>query len=101
MGMAAPPLTALEGQQALANLRPSVSARIDLARARGKARSGSLLPSLMPSTLKTTNNIYVGNVGHAKDLKQLGQLGIVAVINCAPSVCKTPVKGYSKAGILR
>lgn len=43
--------------------------------------------------------IYVGNVGHAKDVAMLQRLNIGAVINCAPSVCKDPVKAFRKAKI--
>lgn len=93
------PLTALEGRKLLAEMRPSVSARIDLARARGKAAAGTQAPSRMPSAAEHGFSVFVGNVGHAKDLGVLKRLGIGAVLNCAPAVCKDPVKAYRAAGI--
>jgi hypothetical protein len=46
------------------------------------------------------DGIYVGSFEHAKSVEALQQLGITAVINCAPGVCDNPPKDkYVAAGI--
>jgi len=90
-------MTPLEGQVALAALRPTVDERRDLARARGK-EAQSLLPSLFPGT-EAGPAVFVGSGGHAKDIKLLTTLGITCVINLAPNVIKSPARSYAKAGI--
>jgi len=93
-----PQLTAAQGRVSLAKLRPTVDARIDLARARGKVAASTRAPSLMPAA-GAPFGIYVGNVGHAKSLGVLREHGIGAVLNCAPGVCKDPTRAYRAAGI--
>ena len=43
--------------------------------------------------------MFVGNGAHAADIKLLARLGITAVLNAAPSVCKDPEALYKKHGI--
>ena len=94
MAEARPQLTALEGRRRLAKLRPSIEARIDLARAQGRT-GGTRTPSRMPGTPP----VWVGSAAHAADVPTLQRLGIGAVLNCAPSVCRPPMGGYARAGI--
>ena len=93
--MAADQLTPLAGRLQLQKLRPSVSASVDLARARGRLPSGTGEPSRLPGELA----LFVGNGAHAADTKLLERLGISAVLNAAPSVCKDPEALYRKRGI--
>jgi len=76
-------------------MRPSVSARVDEARARGKLPSGTGEPSRFPGEPP----LFVGTGGHAGDVKLLVRLNIGAVLNCAPSVCKDPITLYKTAGL--
>ncbi|GMH53785.1 hypothetical protein TrLO_g5379 [Triparma laevis f. longispina] len=48
-------------------------------------------PSLMPFSDSITR-LFVGNGAQAMDVKTLKRLNIGAVLNCAPNVCKDPVK---------
>ena len=79
----------------LQNMRPAVSAAVDLARARGRMPSGPGNPSRMPGE----PSLFVGSGAHASSLTILKQLNISAVLNCAPSVCKDPVGLYKKHSI--
>ena len=88
-------LTPTEGRVQVQKLRPSVSSAHDLARARGMASSGGNLPSLFPGEPP----LYVGGSNHTA-VQILKKLGIRAVLNCAPSVCKDPVAEYKAAGIM-
>jgi hypothetical protein len=88
-------MTPTAGRVKLAQLRPEVSAAVDLARARGKLPSGPGEPSRMPGDLP----LFVGSGAHAADLKLLKRLEISAVLNCAPSVCRDPVAAYKAQGI--
>ena len=92
--MELPELTALEGRVRLAKLRPSIGARVDLARAQG--RTGS---TRMPSRMPGEPPVWVGSAAHAADVPMLKRLGIGAVLNCAPSVCRPPMSAYVQAGI--
>ena len=87
-------LTPTAGRLALQRLRPSVTASLDLARARGKT-SGTGEPSRFPGEPP----LWVGSGAHAADVKLLQRLGIKAVLNCAPSVCRDPVSLYRMNGI--
>lgn len=87
--------TPTAGVLKLQQIRPSVSAAIDLARARGKVASGTGLPDRMPGEPP----LFVGSGAHAADLKVLDKLGITAVLNCAPTVCKDPLAAYTQRGI--
>jgi hypothetical protein len=89
-----PQLAPLAARLRLAKMRPGVDARIDLARARSR-HDGSARPSRFPGEPP----IFVGSVGHAKDVEALVELGVGAVLNCAPSVCKDPRRKYEAAGI--
>lgn len=88
------PLTVEQGQLRIASLRPQLSERIDLANARGR-RGETDEPSRMPGEPA----VWVGSGKHAKDVKMLRRLGITAVLNLAPSVCKDPLCAYRRAGI--
>eukprot|EP00966_Prymnesium_polylepis_P150800 3483312-Prymnesium_polylepis.2 len=44
--------------------------------------------------------LYVGNGAHAAEIKLLQRLGIMAVLNAAPSVCKDPAAKFRANGIL-
>jgi hypothetical protein len=78
----------------LAALRPPVSSRLDLARARGgQTPQKSDEPSRFPCQ---RGAIFVGRGGHALDLGLLKRLCIGAVLNCAPNVCADPVSKYEK-----
>jgi hypothetical protein len=92
---AAPQLTPTAGRLKLQKMRPSISAFQDLARARGKAAAGTNVPDQMPGNPP----LFVGSGAHAADLKVIEKLGITAVLNCAPSVCKDPVTVYKHRGI--
>jgi len=81
------------GRVALAALRPHVSSRLDLARARGGIASTCDEPSRFPCQHGV---IFVGRGGHALDIPALQRLRIGAVLNCAPNVCADPVKQYEK-----
>lgn len=93
--MASAPLTPRSGRERLAALRPTVSAALDLARARGRAPAGPGAPSRLPGEPA----LFVGTGGHAADTRLLQQLEIGAVLNCAPSVCKDPAATYARLGI--
>ena len=54
-------------------------------------------PSLFPT--QSEENIYVGNGTSARAVSTLLTLGIGAVLNCAPSMCKDPVVKYRKHDI--
>ena len=88
-------MTPTAGRVRLQALRPQVSAALDLARARGRAPSGPGVPSRFPGEPP----LYVGSGAHATDFKVLKRLEIKAVVNCAPSVCKTPKDKYKQNGI--
>jgi hypothetical protein len=45
------------------------------------------------------DGVYVGSAKHATEVHALQQLGIKAVINCAPRACKDPEDAYAAAGI--
>lgn len=92
---AAAQLTPTAGRLRLQALRPSVSAALDLARARGRAPSGPGEPSRFPGEPP----LFVGSGAHAADLKTLGRLEISAVLNCAPAVCRDPVSEYAARNI--
>lgn len=97
--MSGSPLSAERGRIALAALRPKVSSRLDLLRAKGKLNpNGSKVdePSRFPCE---SGAIFVGRGGHALDLGLLRRLCIGAVLNCAPNVCTDPESKYEKAGI--
>lgn len=88
-------LTPVEGRVRLAALRPAVSGATDLARARGRLPSGPGTPSRMPGDPP----LFVGSSAHACDVDGLARLGITAVLNVAPSVCRDPVTKYISRGI--
>jgi hypothetical protein len=88
-------LTPTAGRVLLQGLRPSVSAAIDLARARGRVPSGTDEPSRMPGEPP----IFVGSGAHAANLGMFDRLGVRAVLNLAPSVCRDPVDDYKARGI--
>ena len=88
-------MTPTAGRVRLQALRPQVSAALDLARARGRAPSGPGVPSRFPGEPP----LYVGSGAHATEFKGLKRLDIKAVVNCAPSVCKTPKDKYKQNGI--
>ena len=54
-------------------------------------------PSLFPT--QSGDHIYVGNSASARAVSTLLTLGIGAVLNCAPSMCKDPVVKYKKHAI--
>ena len=54
-------------------------------------------PSLFPT--QSGDHIYVGNSASARAVSTLLTLGIGAVLNCAPSMCKDPVVKYRKHDI--
>ena len=81
----------------LQQLRPSVAAAIDLARARGRIPSGKDEPTRMPG--EPTLFVGSGRRAHAANLDMLGRLGVSAVLNLAPSVCRDPVDDYKARGI--
>ena len=54
-------------------------------------------PSLFPT--QSGDHIYVGNSASARAVSTLIALGIGAVLNCAPSMCKDPVVKYRKHDI--
>jgi hypothetical protein len=94
--MSGSPLSAERGRIALAALRPKVSSRLDLLRAKGKLNpNGSKVdePSRFPCE---SGAIFVGRGGHALDLGLLRRLCIGAVLNCAPNVCTDPESKYEK-----
>jgi hypothetical protein len=87
-------MSAERGRVELAALRPPVSSRLDLARARGSVTTQkSDEPSRFPCQCGA---IFVGRGGHAHDLGLLKRLSIGAVLNCAPNVCADPVSKYEK-----
>ena len=90
-----PQLTPTAGRVLLQQLRPSVSAAIDLARARGRIPSGTDEPSRMPGE----PTVFVGSGAHAANLGMFDRLGVRAVLNLAPSVCRDPVDDYKARGI--
>ena len=67
-------LTPTAGRLLLQMQRPSVSAALDLARARGKAAAGTGEPSQMPGD-PAIPPLYVGSGAHANDLPMLKRLG--------------------------
>ena len=52
-----------------------------------------------PSRLPGDARLFIGSSAHAADITLLGRLGIGAVLNCAPALCKDPVDEYSNSGI--
>jgi hypothetical protein len=92
-------MSAERGRVALAALRPPVSSRLDLARARGGiSPEGPKVdePSRFPCQ---RGAIFVGRGGHALDLGLLKRLSIGAVLNCAPNVCADPESKYEKVAV--
>jgi hypothetical protein len=92
-----PQLTPTAGRVLLQQLRPSVSAAIDLARARGRIPSGK--DEDEQTRMPGEPTVYVGSGAHAANIDMLGRLGMRAVLNLAPSVCRGPVQDYDARGM--
>ena len=98
-------LEPLRGRSEMCRLRQAARAKhnAEAKQNRGKisrARKVSK-PALFPShqTCKQAGLIYVGTSLHARDVGTLQELGIGAVLNCAPAVVKDPIKKYRSKNI--
>ena len=98
-------LEPLKGRSEMRRLRQAARAKTiaEAKQSRGKSSRTREIskPALFPSyqTHKEAGFIYVGSMLHARDVSTLQELGIGAVLNCAPAVVNDPIKKYRSNNI--